>query len=229
MGNFYVLSGNERELHGGRGYNVVGREDDASRALPMALDSTRAEVDGAGLVHGQRAGATQVVASGAARRGTERWSMNVAPIRRTWTGAAGVTNWENGTNWLPDSIPPQPTDTAVVDDVAATIFPMLTQNESVGGVEVLDITPGGVIPTISLGAFNLEASGSVMTTNSSSIDNTVGRLFLTGIAQTVEGTLPAVSVTGTYSLSGNISTRASLRVIGGRLRTTSFRIRTQSY
>jgi hypothetical protein len=196
----------------------------------VALDSTRAEVNGTGLVHGQRAGATQVVATevgGLARHGTV--VMSVAPIRRTWTGAAGVTNWENGANWLPDSIPPQPTDTAVVNDVAATIFPVLVQNESVGGVEVLDITPGGVIPTVSLAAFNLEASGSVMTTNSSSIDNTVGRLFLTGIAQTVEGTLPFVSVTGTYSLSGNINTRASLRVIGGRLRNTSFRIRTQSF
>ena len=169
--------------------------------------------------------ATEV--GGLARHG--KVVMNVAPIRRVWTGAAGVTNWENGANWLPDSIVPQPTDTAVVPDTTAAIFPMLNQNEAVGGVEVLDLTPGGVIPTIELGAFNLEASGSVMTTNSSSITNTVGRLFLTGIAQQVEGTLPAVSVTGTYSLSGNINTRASLRVIGGRLRNQSFRIRTVSY
>lgn len=229
-GNFAVRSGNERQLTA-RAYDVVGREDTTVTSFTwMALDSTRAEVNGTGLVHGQRAGATQIVAtagSGPARHG--KVVVNVAPIRRTWTGAAGVTNWENGANWLPDSIPPQPTDTALVNDVAATIFPVLTQNESVGGVEVLDVTPGGVIPTINLAAFNLEASGSVMTTNSSSITNTVGRLFLTGIAQTVEGTLPNVSVTGSYSLSGNINTRASLRVIGGRLRTTSFRIRTQSF
>jgi hypothetical protein len=106
---------------------------------------------------------------------------------------------------------------------------MLNQNESVGGVEVLDITPGGTVPTISLGAFNLDASGSVVTTNSASIDNTAGRLILTGIAQTVEGRLPFVTVTGTYSLSGNVLSRASLRVQGGRLRSTSFRIRTESY
>jgi hypothetical protein len=229
-GNYNVRSGNERQLTA-RAYSVVGVLDPAATSFTwMALDSTRAEVDGTGLVHGQRAGATQVVATevgGLSRHG--KVVMNVAPIRREWTGAAGVTNWENGANWLPDSIPPQPTDTALVTDVAATIFPVLNQNESVGGVEVLDITPGGTIPTVSLGAFNLDASGSVMTTNSSSIDNTVGRLFLTGIAQTVEGTLPFVSVTGTYSLSGNINTRASLRVIGGRLRNTSFRIRTQSF
>jgi hypothetical protein len=99
----------------------------------------------------------------------------------------------------------------------------------VGGVEVMDFTPGGTIPTISLGAFNLEASGSVITTNSGSIDNTAGRLFLTGIAQTVEGRLPTITVTGTYSLSGNVTSRASLRVQGGRLRNTSFRIRTESF
>lgn len=229
-GNFNVRSGSDRQLTA-RAYNVVGEEDPAATSFTwMALDSTRAEVDAAGLTHGQRAGATQIVATevgGPARHGTV--VMNVAPIRRTWTGAAGVTNWENGANWLPDSIPPQPTDTALVDDVAATIFPVLTQNESVGGVEVLDATPGGVVPTVDLSAFNLEASGSVMTTNSASITNTVGRLFLTGIAQTVEGTLPFVTVTGTYSLSGNILTRASLRVQGGRLRNTSFRIRTQSF
>jgi hypothetical protein len=230
-GNFNVLSGAERQLTA-RAYNAVGEMDPAATSFTwMALDSTRAKVTSSGgLAHGQRAGSTGIVATevgGLARHGTIM--MNVAPIRRTWTGAAGVTNWENGANWLPDSIVPQPTDTAVVPDTTAAIFPVLNQNESVGGVEVLDLTPGGVIPTIELGAFNLEASGSVMTTNSSSITNTVGRLFLTGIAQEVEGRLPAVSVTGTYSLSGNVSSRASLRVIGGRLRNQSFRIRTESY
>jgi hypothetical protein len=154
--------------------------------------------------------------------------MNVAPIRRTWTGAAGVNNWENGANWLPDSIVPQPTDTALVHDVSATIFPVLNQNESVGGVEVLDITPGGVIPDIDLGVFNLEASGSVLASNQGEITSTVGRLLLTGIAQTVEGDLARMTVTGTYSLSGNVTTHASTRVQSGRLRTQSFRLRVQN-
>lgn len=227
-GNFNVLSGNERQLTA-RAYNAVGEQDPVAPAFTwMALDSTRAAVDGGGMVHGQRAGATGIVAAevgGAGRTGTVM--MNVVPVRRVWTGAAGVTNWENGANWLPDSIPPQPTDTAVVPDTA-TIFPMLTQNESVGGVEVLDITPGGTTPSISLSAFNLDASGSVMTSNSGFIDNTTGRLMLTGIAQTVEGRLPYVGVTGTYSLSGNLLSRASVRVQGGRLRSTSFRIRSES-
>jgi hypothetical protein len=139
-----------------------------------------------------------------------------------------VTNWENGANWLPDSIVPQPTDTAEVNDVSATIFPVLNQNESVGGVDVLDITPGGVVPDIDLGAFNLEASGSVLTSNQGEITSTVGRLFLTGIGQTVEGNLPRMTVTGTYALSGNITTHASTRVQSGRLRNQSFRLRVQN-
>ncbi|HEX6039907.1 MAG TPA: hypothetical protein VFZ20_17775 [Longimicrobium sp.] len=228
-GNFNVLSGNERQLTA-RAYNAVGEEDPVAPAFTwMALDSTRAAVNGTGMVHGQRAGATGIVAmesGGLSRTGTVM--MSVMPIRRVWTGAAGVTSWENGANWLPDSIPPQPADTAVVPDTA-TIFPLLNQNESVGGVEVLDLTPGGTVPAISLGAFNLDASGSVVTTNSGFIDNTAGRLILSGIAQTVEGRLPPVTVTGTYSLSGNVLSRASLRVQSGRLRSTSFRIRTESY
>jgi len=230
-GNVNVLSGRERQLTA-RAYSVVGELDDAATTFAWeAIDSTRAAVDAAsGLVHGQRAGTTAIVATesgGAGRHG--RMVMNVAPIRRYWTGAAGAANWENGANWLPDSIPPQPTDTAVVPDTIASLFPVLAQNETVGGVEVLDLTPGGVIPTVSLGPFNLDASGDVLTTNQSSIENTSGRLFLSGTARTVGGTLPAVTITGTYSLSANITTRASLRTVGGRLRNQSFRIRTSSF
>lgn len=230
-GNFNVRSGAERQLTA-RAYNRFGQEDTVPVTFTwMALDSTRARVDPAtGLVHGQRFGATGVVATttdGTGRHGT--MVMNVAQIRRYWTGAAGVTNWENGANWWPDGIAPQPQDTAVVADSVATIFPTLVQNEQVGGVEVLDLVPGGVIPRVNLGAFNLEATGSVETTNSASIDNTTGRLVLAGVAQTVAGNLPNVTVTGTYSLSDNIFTRASLRVTGGRLRNQSFRIRTVSY
>lgn len=228
-GNFNVRSGAERQLTA-QAYNVVGVLDPAATSFTWtALDSTRAKVSADGLAHGQRAGATGIVATevgGLARHGTI--VMNVAPIRRIWTGAAGVTNWENGANWLPDSIVPQPTDTAEVNDATATIFPMLNQNESVGGVDVLDVTPGGVIPTISLGAFNLEASGSVLTSNQGEIASTVGRLFLTGTGQTVEGLLSRMTVTGTYALSGNITTHASTRVQSGRLRNQSFRFRVQN-
>ncbi|HST57720.1 MAG TPA: hypothetical protein VLK84_03460, partial [Longimicrobium sp.] len=182
-----------------------------------------------GLLHGQRAGSTLVVATEAGGGGRHgKVVMDVSPIRRTWTGAAGVTNWENGANWLPDSIAPQPTDTAEVADNVATIFPVLTQNEAVGGLDVLDLTPGGVIPTVNLAAFNLHSGGSVIVTNESAITGS-GRLFLEGFAAQVQGTLPRVDVTGEYTVTGNIDSRASLQVTSGWLYNESFRIRTESY
>jgi hypothetical protein len=131
-------------------------------------------------------------------------------------------------SWRPDSVKPEPQDTVVVPDTVA-IFPVLNQNESVGGVEVLDITPGGTVPTISLQAFNYTASGDVEITNSASITNTSGSLILSGIARTVRGTVPFLRVTGTYSLTGNLTVRAPLRVELGRLTNTGFRIQVQSF
>lgn len=232
-GNPTVRSGADRQLTA-RAYNVVGELDPAATAFAWtAVDSTRAKVSPAGgLAHGQRAGGTYVVATevgGATRHG--KVVMNVTPIRRTWTGAAGVTNWENGTNWLPDSIVPQPTDTAEVPDTTATIFPVLNQPESVGGLEVLDLTSGGVIPVVGLQAFNLSVGGDAITTNQSSIGSTVGRLVLEGNALgtgNLQGTLPVTTVTGRYQLTGNVTSRATLRIVGDRLRNTSFRIRTSS-
>lgn len=228
-GNFDVRSAAERQLTA-RAYNVVGELDPAATAFVWeSLDSTRAAVHAAnGLAHGRRAGSAVIVATeagGAGRHG--KVVMDVSPIRRTWTGAAGVTGWENGANWLPDSIAPQPTDTAEINDNAATLFPVLSQNETVGGLEVLDLAPGGVVPTVGLGAFALHSGGDVIVTNASEITGT-GRLYLEGIVANVQGTLPRVEVTGRYVLTGNVTSRASLRIVGGRLRSESFRIRTLS-
>ena len=230
-GNFNVRSGAERQLTA-RAYNVVGTLDPSITSFTWsALDSTRAEVSPTGgLVHGQRAGSTTIVATevgGLSRHG--KVVMTVTPIRRTWTGAAGVTDWNVGANWLPDSIAPQPTDTALVPDTTASIFPVLVQNEQVGGLLVLDLTPGGVIPTVDLDVFNLSASGDVLTTNSSAVVNDVGRLFLTGPSNMAGGNLSTITVTGRYSLSDNLILRANTRVVGGRLRSTGFRIRTTSF
>lgn len=228
-GNFDVRSAAERQLTA-RAYNVVGELDPAATAFVWeSLDSTRAEITPAGgLVHGQRAGSTLIVATeagGAARHG--KVVMDVSPIRRVWTGATGATNWENGANWLPDSIAPQPTDTAEINDASATIFPVLNQVETVGGLDVLDATPGGIVPTVTLGINNLHSGGSVIVTNSSAITGT-GRLYLEGIAERVQGRLPRVEVTGRYSLTGTVISRAALRVNGGRLRSDAYRIRTDS-
>jgi hypothetical protein len=229
-GNFDVRSSAERQLTA-RAYNVVGELDPAATAFVWeSLDSTRAAVTPAGgLVHGQRAGSTVLVATeagGAGRHG--KVVMDVSPIRRVWTGAAGVTNWANGANWMPDSIAPQPTDTAEIPDTTATIFPVLSQNETVGGLYVLDLAPGGTIPTITMGSFNLHSGGDAIVTASAAILSTTGRLYLEGTSAEVRGILPRVEVTGRYNVTGNIDSRAPLRIAGGHLRNQSFRIRTRS-
>jgi hypothetical protein len=187
-------------------------------------------------VHGYRYGAP-VIGVNAWRIGYDGTSvpvsgslaLNVLPIRRYWTGATDNV-WETGSNWLPDSIAPVPEDTAVVTDTAsATNFPTLTANESIAGVEVLDLTPGGVVPSANLAAFDLTATGDVLTTNSGAITNTSGVLDLTGTGRTVAGTIPFFRVTGTYSLIGNVTARALGRVDLGRLRNTGFRIRITSF
>jgi hypothetical protein len=187
-------------------------------------------------VHGYRFGtpvmsvtANRVNYSGATVSVSGSIALNVLPIRRVWTGATDNV-WQTGSNWLPDSIAPVAQDTAVVPDTtSATNFPNLNANASIAGLEVLDLTPGGVVPTVSLGAFNLTASGDVLTTNSASVDNTSGVLELSGVGRTVAGTLPFVRVTGTYSLIGNMTIRAPLRVDLGRLTSTGFRVQATSF
>lgn len=183
-----------------------------------------------GLITPNRAGNIVITAVSGLRVG--HMVVTIRPTRRYWTGAAGTTEWTTGANWGPRQIEPQPTDTAVVTDtlpVAGTPYPALSSNQSIGGVEVLDITPGGTIPTIALQAFNLDASGDVLTTNSANINNTSGVLILSGIARTVAGTLPPIRVTGTYSLIGNVTARAPIRVDLGRLTNTSFRLQATSF
>ena len=185
-------------------------------------DTTRATVDANGLVNPLRAGAVTIIAENGTRVGS--LTVNVKAIRRIWTGSTD-NHYENGANWYPDGIKPVDVDTAVVPDTVTTsFFPNLFQNEAIGGVEVLDITPGGTVPSIQLQAFNYTASGDVITTNSASIMNTSGTLFLSGIARTVGGTLPFIRVTGTYSLIANVIARAPIRVDLGRLTSTGFRL-----
>jgi hypothetical protein len=194
------------------------------------------EVGPTATVHGYRAGApvlsvtaSRVNYDGATVVVGGSMTMDVLPIRRTWTGATG-TDWNTGTNWSPDNVVPVARDTAVVPDTTSAVnFPLLSQNTDIAGLEVDDITPGGVIPHVDLAAFDLTATGSVFTSNSASVTNTSGTLFLQGTGQTVRGTVPFLRVTGTYALDGNLTVRAPLRVDLGRLTSTSFRIQSQSF
>lgn len=206
--------------------NANGTIDGAPGTITWSVsDTTRATIDANGMVNPLRAGNVTIIAQQGLRVGY--LTVPVKAIRRVWTGIEN-NHWENGHNWLPDSVKPEPTDTAVVPDTTGTIFPSLFQNESIGGVEVLDITPGGTVPTVSLTAFNLSASGDILATNSGAINNTSGSLIVSGIARTIAGTMPFLRVTGTYSLIGNVTARAPLRVDLGRLTSTGFRIQAAS-
>ncbi|HEX6909200.1 MAG TPA: hypothetical protein VF142_02345 [Longimicrobium sp.] len=163
-------------------------------------------------------GTSQLAAVG--RRNEGRRPVPVAGVTRTWEGDVS-TDWHTNGNWSPAAVP-MSLDSVYIP-VAAPVDPVLSANVSIAGVHVEDIA------TIHINAFNLDASANVFTGTTGGITNTVGRVNLTGTAKEVQGRLPYVTVTGTYSLSANLTTRASLRVQGGRLRSTGFRIRTESF
>lgn len=146
--------------------------------------------------------------------------ITVAGVTRNWTAGASTTDWHTNGNWSPAAVPM--TLDSVLIPAAAPLDPVLAANVSVAGVTVEDLA------TISLNAFDLTASGNVATGLNGGITNTTGRLFLTGTARTVQGVLPRVRVSGTYSLTGNITVRAPLQVDGGRLTNASYRIQAAS-
>jgi hypothetical protein len=158
---------------------------------------------------------------GAVGRRNFGWhAVPVAGVTRTWTAGAGTTSWHTNGNWSPAAVP-MSLDSVLIPTTPSggAIFPVLSSNVSIRGVNV----ESGA--TISLGAFDLTAGANVATTTSGGINGSVGRVILTGIAATVRGNLPRIRVTGTYSLDGNVTATAPIRVESGRLRNASFRIR----
>ena len=147
-------------------------------------------------------------------------TIPVAGVTRTWTAGAGTTNWNTALNWSPAAVPG--TLDSVYVPVAAPLDPALVSNVSIQGVTVEDVA------LISLGAFDLTAAGNVTTGLTGGITNTSGRLFLTGIAKTVQGKTAPLRVTGTYSLTGNVTSRASIQVDAGRLTVSGFRLQADS-
>jgi hypothetical protein len=163
-------------------------------------------------------GTSELMAVGRRMRGPQQ--LHVAGVTRTWTAEAGTSDWHTGGNWALGAVP-MSLDSVFIPaaPTGGAIFPQLAANVSILGVNV----ENGA--TIGLAAFNLTAGGDVATGTSGGITNTVGSLILTGTAKTVQGVLPRVRVLGTYSLTGNVTARAPLRVESGRLRNASFRVR----
>jgi len=144
----------------------------------------------------------------------------VAGVTRTWTAGAGTTNWNTALNWSPAAVPG--TLDSVYVPVAAPLDPALVSNVSILGVTVED----GAL--IALGAFDLTAGANVTAGLTGGITNTSGRLFLSGIASTVQGKTAPLRVTGTYSLTGNVTARASIQVDAGRLTVSGYRLQADS-
>jgi hypothetical protein len=173
-----------------------------------------------GMLGSVRAGTITVTvdASNAAaptRMGTVQ--VTVTGMQRVWQGDVSTDYYTRG-NWENDVVPVA-ADSIVIPN-PSTNYPVLTANASVAGVQVAEGA------TISLQAFDLTASRNVVssTAGGTGITSTTGRLFLTGTAGTVSGRLPRLRVTGTYSLTANISTVAPLQVDAGRLTSAGYRV-----
>ena len=191
----------------------------------LSSDTTRATVDASGVINPLRAGQFIITAIASDGLRVGYLTVNVKSIRRTWTGLVS-TDWHTRGNWSPDNVVPLASDTAVFADTSgATQWPLLTQNTQIAGVEVDDITPGGVIPEVNLGPFDLTVSGDVFTTNQGSISSTAGRLILEGLSNTIRGSVRNIRVPGRYSLDGNLTVNGGrIEVQSGRLQNTAFRI-----
>jgi hypothetical protein len=157
----------------------------------------------------------------AARRVYGQRFVPVGGVTRTWTAAAGSSNWQTGGNWAGGGAPMQ-LDSAYIP-AGTPHNPTLSANAAVRGV----VVENGA--SILLGPFDLTAAANVATGSSGGIESSSGRLVLVGIASTVHGVVPRLRVFGTYTLSGNLTARAPLRVEAGRLRAGGFRIRASSF
>ncbi|HKP76973.1 MAG TPA: Ig-like domain-containing protein [Longimicrobiaceae bacterium] len=181
-----------------------------------------------GLVTGVTPGAVNITASstndvlgtpGAIQTGNCAFTITGTSL--VWTAGASTTDWNTPANW-DRGVAPLPEDSATIPVLASAIYPALTANQGIGRVQVDDGAQ------LSLSAFDLTASKDVLAGLSGGITATTGRVLMTGSAQTTSGLLPRMRVSGTYSLAGNVNSTASLRVEGGRLRSTSYRIRVTS-
>jgi len=150
------------------------------------------------------------------RRLTGQRPILVAGVTRIWTAGQGTTNWTHALNWFPSAVPM--TLDSVYIPASAAMMPHLVSNVQIEGVTVEDVA------TLNLDAFNLTATANVTAGLTGGVTNTSGQLILAGIARTVQGKLPRIRVTGTYSLTGNVNARAPIQSDAGRLTVSAFRL-----
>jgi hypothetical protein len=200
--------------------DVVGDPISNAPVVWSIADPVRATLQPDGTVTGRSGGITQVTATSGDRTGFS--TLNVGPILRTWTAAAGTTDYRTDNNWAPAAFPVE-IDTLLIP-LVAPLDPVLTLNVMASSITVED----GAI--LNINAFDLTSTGDVHTgiASGQGIVNSSGRLILAGSAKTVQGRLPRTRVTGTYSVTGNVTTRAPLEIFAGRLTNSTYRVQVES-
>jgi hypothetical protein len=179
-----------------------------------------------GLVTGLFPGAVQIIATsinsveGApAATQTGASQLTVTGTSLAWTAGAATTDWNTPANW-DRGVAPSAQDSVTIPVLGSAIYPVFTQDQGITDVTVADGAQ------ISLGAFNLTASGNVVSApGTGGILATSGRTVMTGPGKVVTGRLPFMQVSGTYSLTGNVTGISRLRVDAGRVRNSAFRVR----
>lgn len=205
------------------GQPVAGAQVDWATANP-----SRALVSASGMLVAQDTGTVLIMATYEGVGGTSMITVSTGGGTTPPAGGAFVwqgdvsSDWSVAGNWDRNAVPGA-ADTAyvpVLDQVAnpALVYPVLSQDASVGPLTVADGA------TVQLSSFTLTATDNVSSAaTTGGIQNTTGRLVLSGTTRTLSGIIPAFRVTGTYAFAGNVTARAPGDVNMGRLTNAGFR------
>lgn len=137
-----------------------------------------------------------------------------------WIGAIS-SDWADGGNWQRGVVPASDDSVHIPVVSGGNHAPELTTPVAVGHLEIDD---GAML---SLATFNLTANGDVRTGSTGGIQTAGGTLLLAGSGHTIEGVLPGVIVTGTYTASANTRFNGRLSIRGGRITTAGRLLRVQ--
>jgi hypothetical protein len=175
-----------------------------------------ASVDGSGTVTGVAYATCSITATSGALSGS--MSFSVTGATRSWNGSAS-TDWFTAANWDGGLVPA--TADSVTIPGSAPHQPLLTAGVTVGGVTVQNGA------TVDVGAFDLTANADVLTTGTGQITGT-GNVVLAGTG-TVGGIVGHPAVTGSYSLSADLTSTAPVQMLGGFLGLSTYTAVTQSH
>ena len=151
-------------------------------------------------------GTPTLTTTGRIRTGSR--TMSIVGVQRVWTGNTS-SDWQVGSNWDVGAAPGA-LDTVTIP-TGRPNYPVLTQNTAIGGVTVEDAA------SIDVNTYTLTANANVVALNTGTITVTSGNLTLSGTNCLVAGNLQRLVVKGSYSLSGNVTTRVPLEVELGSL------------